>query len=129
MDRVWHPALFLAIALMLGACAGSVVTSQGRAHRPGMPEAFNYAAARGEMPTVVIGDPFSPEFTQQSVFVSVVLSYALDEFPNAPIEQDVLCHPVSGQGDYAGRLGDLHSLDLRDAGRVLAVQLLWPGVE
>lgn len=58
MDRVWHPALFLAIALMLDACVGSVVTSQGRAHRSGMPEAFNYAAARGEMPTVVIGDPF-----------------------------------------------------------------------
>ena len=126
MDRVWHPALFLAIALMLGACAGSVVTSQGRAHRPGMPEAFNYAAARGEMPTVVIGDPFSPEFTQQSVFVSVVLSYALDEFPNAPIEQDVLCHPVGGQGDPAGGISQGLGLDACSVLRRHAVELLRP---
>jgi len=59
MNRVWRPLLLLAVALTLGACAGSVVTSQGRAHRPGMPETFDYAAARGDMPTVVIGNPFA----------------------------------------------------------------------
>ncbi len=58
MDRGLHSLFVLAIALTLGACAGSLVTAQGRAHRPGMPEAFNFAAARGEMPTVIIGDPF-----------------------------------------------------------------------
>ena len=59
MDRVWRPKLFLAIALTLSSgCARSFVTSQRQAHRDGMPNAFDTAAARGEMLTVMIGDPF-----------------------------------------------------------------------
>ena len=58
MNWGWRPLYVLSVALTLGACAGSDVTSQGRAHRTGMPGAFDTAAARGEMPTVIIGDPF-----------------------------------------------------------------------
>jgi hypothetical protein len=59
MDRVWRPTLFLAIALTLSSgCAGSFVTPQGQAHHDGMPNAFDTAAARGEMPPVMTGDPF-----------------------------------------------------------------------
>jgi hypothetical protein len=75
MKRVWHPLFLLGIALTVGACAGSLVTSQGRAHRPGMPEIFDYAAARGEMPTVIIGDPFPGARKELEHAVSAALGH------------------------------------------------------
>ncbi|MDP6883908.1 MAG: hypothetical protein QF830_07220 [Rhodospirillales bacterium] len=73
MKRVWHPLFLLGVIFVLGACAGSVVTSQGRAHRPGMPETFDFAAARGEMPTVIIGDPFPGAKAEVTRAVSAAL--------------------------------------------------------
>lgn len=75
MTRAWHPLLLLVIALTLGACAGSFVTAQGREYRPGMPETFDIAAARGEMPTVVIGDPFPGSKTALDRAVVEALEY------------------------------------------------------